>query len=156
MSNNKINKYSKLVKKQVINDNKKDSIDNNSNIINNKNKDNNTIKTKNKGGRPKKIIDYDKVYELASLFCTQIEIGNILGFERTMFKDNKELSNIYKKGIDNAKSSLRRLQFKLAENNATMAIFLGKQYLEQRDKHEIDQNQTITRYEIINDLPKEK
>jgi hypothetical protein len=29
--------------------------------------------------------------------------------------------------------SLRRAQFKLAETNASMAIFLGKQYLGQKD-----------------------
>ena len=31
------------------------------------------------------------------------------------------------------KSSLRRIQFRLAEKNASMAIFLGKQYLGQKD-----------------------
>ena len=32
--------------------------------------------------------------------------------------------------------SLRRSQFKLAEKNATMAIWLGKQYLGQRNHKE--------------------
>ena len=36
--------------------------------------------------------------------------------------------------------SLRRTQFKLAEKNPTMAIFLGKQYLGQRDNIEVEHN----------------
>ena len=39
----------------------------------------------------------------------------------------------YKKYSAKGKVSLRRAQFKLAEKNASMAIFLGKQYLGQRD-----------------------
>lgn len=38
-----------------------------------------------------------------------------------------------KKGQGRGKVSLRRYQFKLAEKNATMAIFLGKHYLDQAD-----------------------
>ena len=34
--------------------------------------------------------------------------------------------------------SLRRKQFKLADANASMAIFLGKNYLQQKDSHELD------------------
>lgn len=40
------------------------------------------------------------------------------------------------------KISLRRMQWRLAEKNATMAIFLGKQYLGQRDN--VDVNVTNT------------
>lgn len=43
--------------------------------------------------------------------------------------------------------SLRRTQFKLAEKNPTMAIWLGKQYLGQRDNIEVehkDNNGIIT------------
>ena len=39
------------------------------------------------------------------------------------------------------KASLRRKQWNLAEKNATMGIWLGKQYLEQSDKIEQDSNQ---------------
>jgi hypothetical protein len=49
------------------------------------------------------------------------------------------------------KSSLRRTQFKLAEKNTQMAIWLGKQYLNQTDKIETE---TTERIEIINDIPK--
>ena len=53
------------------------------------------------------------------------------------FKEMKSLCGLYKKGQDNGKRSLRRIQFKLAEKNPTMAIWLGKQYLGQRDNIDV-------------------
>jgi hypothetical protein len=45
-------------------------------------------------------------------------------------------SGAYEKGLENGKSSLRRLQWKAAlGGNITMQIWLGKQYLGQRDMH---------------------
>lgn len=40
-------------------------------------------------------------------------------------------------GREGGKMSLRRTQFALAKKNAAMAIFLGKNYLEQTDKQDI-------------------
>lgn len=42
-------------------------------------------------------------------------------------------AEVYKKYAASGKISLRRAQLKLAEKNATMAIWLGKQYLNQKD-----------------------
>ena len=84
-------------------------------------------------GRPKKEIDYEAVEKLASIQCTQEEIANFLNLSvRTLQRDD-EFCRLYKKGQDNGKMSLRRTQFKLAEKNPSMAIWLGKQYLGQRD-----------------------
>ncbi len=84
-------------------------------------------------GRPKKEIDYNAVEKLANIQCTQEEIANFLGISvRTLQRDD-EFCRIYKKGQDNGKMSLRRMQYKLAEKNTAMAIWLGKQYLGQRD-----------------------
>ena len=47
-------------------------------------------------------------------------------------------SDIFKQKREIGKISLRRKQWKLAEKNATMAIFLGKQYLGQRDYSEVE------------------
>ena len=47
-------------------------------------------------------------------------------------------SDIYKKLSSGGKKSLRRMQFELADKNATMAIWLGKQILGQRDEVAID------------------
>lgn len=88
-------------------------------------------------GRPKKEINYKLVESLASIFCTQEEIANIIDVSvRTMQRD-EEFCRVYKKGLDTAKSSLRRKQWKLADNSASMAIFLGKNYLGQRDNIEV-------------------
>ncbi len=90
-----------------------------------------------KVGRPKFIIDYELVEKLANIMCTQKEIATILGCSTdTLFRDAK-FSDIYKKGIETGKSSLRRTQFKIAENNASMAIFLGKVYLNQRENIDV-------------------
>lgn len=84
-------------------------------------------------GRPKKEIDYEAVEKLASIQCTQEEIANFLNLSVRTLQRDEEFCRLYKKGQDNGKMSLRRTQFKLAEKNPSMAIWLGKQYLGQRD-----------------------
>lgn len=51
--------------------------------------------------------------------------------------------------------SLRRTQFKLAEKNPTMAIFLGKQYLGQRDNIEVEHKDLSKVEELLNKIDKE-
>lgn len=99
--------------------------------------------------RPKKQIDYDTVEKLASIQCTQEEIANFLNLSvRTLQRDD-EFCRIYKKGMDNGRMSLRRTQFKLAEHNTSMAIFLGKQYLGQKDIVETDNTKEIAKVEEL-------
>ena len=83
--------------------------------------------------RPKKEIDYAVVEKLANIQCTQEEIASFLGLSVRTLQRDEEFCHIYKKGQENGKMSLRRIQYKLAEKNTSMAIFLGKQYLGQRD-----------------------
>lgn len=52
--------------------------------------------------------------------------------------DNPEARAAFDEGKQVGLTSLRRTQFRLAEKNAAMAIFLGKNYLGQTDKQEID------------------
>lgn len=95
-------------------------------------------------GRPKKEIDYDVVEKLANIQCTQEEIASFLGLSVRTLQRDEEFCRIYKKGQENGKMSLRRIQFKLAEKNTSMAIFLGKQYLGQKDNpHEEGYNDEI-------------
>ena len=89
-------------------------------------------------GRPKKEIDYDVVEKLANIQCTQEEIASFLNLSVRTLQRDEEFCRIYKKGQENGRMSLRRMQFKLAEKNTSMAIFLGKQYLGQRDIVEND------------------
>lgn len=90
-----------------------------------------------------KEIDQKQFENLCGLQCTKEEICSF--FELT----DKTLENwckrTYKKGFSEVfrekrgkgKISLRRAQFRLAEKNATMAIWLGKQYLDQKDNVQI-------------------
>lgn len=88
---------------------------------------------KKKVGRKKLVIDYVTVEKLASIQCTQEEISTFIGISVRTLQRDEEFCRIYKKGQENGKMSLRRMQFKLAEKNSAMAIFLGKQYLGQKD-----------------------
>lgn len=94
--------------------------------------------TASKNGRPKKPIDYEATEKLAMMMCTQEEIAAYNDVScRTLLRDEK-FCHAYKKGIEKGKMSLRRQQLKLVEEgNPTMAIWLGKQYLGQKDKQEI-------------------
>lgn len=91
-------------------------------------------------GRPKKIIDKNAFEKLCALQCTQEEICGVLGVtDKTLNnwcrKEYKAtFSEVFREKKQIGKMSLRRSQFKLAEKSATMAIWLGKQYLDQRDR----------------------
>lgn len=98
------------------------------------------------GGSPKLLLNEKgckMVENLSALMCTDEEIASILGasVDTLTNKNNKETFTEYKqKGQNRGKSSLRRIQFKLAEKNSAMAIFLGKQYLGQKDNVEVTNN----------------
>lgn len=101
-------------------------------------------------GRPKKEIDYVAVEKLANIQCTQEEIASFLGLSVRTLQRDEEFCRIYKKGQENGKMSLRRIQFKLAERNPTMALWLGKQYLGQRDSFPDEVNYTEVNKGIMN------
>jgi hypothetical protein len=89
------------------------------------------------GGRPKKEIDYDTVEKLASIMATQEEIATFLDMSVKTLQRDEEFCRIYKKGLEKGRMSIRRQQYKSAEGgNVTMQIWLGKQYLNQRDRNE--------------------
>lgn len=88
-----------------------------------------------KRGRKKIPIDYEKAEKLAIILCTQSEIAAVLGVSLGVLEHDPEFQRIHKKGMETGRASLRRMQYKGAEaGNATMLIWLGKQYLGQRDK----------------------
>jgi hypothetical protein len=96
------------------------------------------------GGRPKMVINkrgLKLVTDLSKIMCSNEEIATSLGVCVNMLTNvnNAKLFNQAKAaGQTDAKKSLRRKQFALAAKNANMAIFLGKNYLDQRDKQEIE------------------
>ena len=112
---------------------------------------------KNKGGRPKKMIDKKQFESMCEIQCTKEEMCNILDVdEKTLTRWCKEVygegfSEIYKKKSQAGKMSLRRAQFQMAQTNTTMAIWLGKQYLGQTDKNETQYANNV-KVKIVNDL----
>lgn len=116
-------------------------------------------------GRPKIEFDIKAFADLVGLGCTQEEIcwyfrdetgkpANIDTLtrwcKRTFGMTFQEYSR--KNGYMALKIKLRRNQFKLSEKSAAMAIFLGKQYLGQRDVVEYNQGITDEAREEVNKL----
>jgi hypothetical protein len=81
--------------------------------------------------------------KMASIQCTGEEIAGVLGIDYdTLLTNIKALgfssfSDWFKKYSAGGKMSLRRRQFKMSETNPTMAIWLGKQYLGQKDHQDL-------------------
>lgn len=93
-------------------------------------------------GRPQKTWtnrDVEQFEALCKIQCSKADICAVMDIsEKTLDRLVKEQ---YKGSFEEAqdrfraygKASLLRTQFKLAERNPSMAIWLGKQYLGQRD-----------------------
>lgn len=101
----------------------------------------------NRGGRKKIEFtdkDWKQLYAAVQIHCTAEECAALLGVSSdTLDRRFKEVgvngfAEYYKNNCGAGKASLRRMQWKTAQSgNATMQIWLGKQMLNQRDKHEI-------------------
>jgi hypothetical protein len=78
------------------------------------------------------------ISELGKLFCTQEELAAVLGVCRrtisSFLGECAEAKEAWEDGLMHAKVSLRRKQLALADKNAPAAIFLGKNYLGQKDE----------------------
>lgn len=105
---------------------------------------------KKKTGRPLAKVDAKQVEALASICCTQNEIALIVGCSVDTL--HRRFADVIEKGEARAKASLRRQQFKQANDGHTgMLVWLGKQLLDQRDKKDIhtDSETTLTISERI-------
>lgn len=112
--------------------------------------------------RPKTEINKDTFEKLCGIQCTLEEIASFFDCcDDTINNWCKEtygesFSGVFKKKSASGKMSLRRIQFKLAEKNTSMAIFLGKQYLGQRDVIETDNKHEISKVEeLLSKIEKE-
>jgi hypothetical protein len=89
--------------------------------------------------RPQIEINKEHFENLCNLQCTLNEIAGFFKCSPDTIENwckrtyEEGFSDTYKRYSQNGKISLRRYQFKLAEKNASMAIWLGKQYLGQTD-----------------------
>lgn len=117
-----------------------------------------TSKPKKKMGRPPKEINKETFEKLCNIQCTSSEICSVLQVSDSTLSRwcEKEyqmtFEDAYKKYSENGKMSLRRMQFKLAQKYPAMAIFLGKQYLGQRDVVEQNDNAKI---EVVTEVPED-
>lgn len=93
-------------------------------------------------GRPRKEMDMAEFEKLCRLQCTKAEIAS--WFDMSEDSVERRCAELYemtfaavfalKRG--KGKISLRRTQWSMAEKSPAMAIFLGKQFLDQSDKRE--------------------
>lgn len=117
------------------------------------NKDNPYFNRKSTKGRNLLILNeqgMETIEKLASIQCIDEEIASVLGVcvDTLLNRNNKEkFEEAKQKGQNIGRVSLRRKQFKAAEaGNVTMLIWLGKQYLGQKEQQETtlqDSNMTI-------------
>ena len=102
--------------------------------------------------RPLNTINWELLDQLLGIFCTGEECASVLNVDyeticRAIKREKKmgfEEYSAIKKG--SGRASLRRRQFRMAETNPALAIWLGKQYLGQTDNMNqyIKTDQTIT------------
>jgi hypothetical protein len=126
----------------------------NNNKKNNKKKNNknNTIKrnSKNKGGRPKKEIDWNVFENLCAIQCTLENIAGVLSVSgdyieyKCKDKYRMSFSEVFKIKRQRGLISLRRKMYQVAMGdedkdvapNVTMLIWLSKNWLDFKDKKE--------------------
>lgn len=92
--------------------------------------------------RPRIEIDKEQFKKLCSIQCTLGEIASWFKCSEDTIERwcNRELkmsfAEAFKTWSADGKISLRRTQFRMAEHNVSMAIWLGKQYLGQKESVE--------------------
>ena len=103
-------------------------------------------------------IDKKQFENLCGLQCTLLEICDFFDVEDDTLNSwckktyGTTFSEVFKQKRGKGQISLRRMQWKLAEKNTAMAIFLGKQYLGQKDKIEYTDDGMKSINENINNI----
>lgn len=110
--------------------------------------------------RPRKEIDKKEFESLLFIQCTLSEV--------TAYFDNKldgcsedtierwckrtygkSFADVSREKRDVGKISLRRMQWRLAEKSAAVAIFLGKNYLGQTDAVQVDNSEALDKLDQV-------
>lgn len=106
-------------------------------------------------------IDVKQFEQLCKMQCTETEIMAWFDVCKDTLIDwckntyGCDFSTIYEQKKEGGKIALRRYQLQQAEKNPTMAIWLGKQYLKQRDNIEVESKQLIKVEELLNKIEEE-
>lgn len=107
--------------------------------------------------KTKKVIDLEQVEDMASEFCTQEEIADDMGFERTLFYRRKDVAAAFSRGKNSAKMSLRHMMYNAAKGgDKTVMIFLAKNELGYRDNPEPVQSQAKEGRGAVDDETRQK
>lgn len=113
-------------------------------------------------------IDMRQFETLCGLQCTQEEIAMVLGCSvdtldrwcRRTYKDEngngRKFAEVFKEKRSIGHASLRRMQWKLAEKSTAMAIWLGKQYLGQREPEPPAPKYDLSLFKAIMDVADDK
>ena len=106
-------------------------------------------------GRPRKSFDKGQFEKLCSMMCTEEEICGFFDCTpKTLARwcndtYGLKFSQVYRQKREGGKIALRRYQMELAKKSAAMAIFLGKNYLGQRDKVEYTNEDAIKKLDEV-------
>jgi len=98
---------------------------------------------------------------LCAIQCTKTEIAAVLNVSEDTIEKwckntyNKNFAEVFSEKREVGRMSLRRSQWRLAEKNPTMAIWLGKQYLNQRDNIEVESKQLVRVEELLTKIEEE-
>lgn len=102
------------------------------------------MKIARKVGRPVKEVNKELFEKLCGLHCTLQEIAGCLGLSDYTLEKwceqeyGKKFLDVFKEKSMRGNVSLRRMQWKLAEKSPAMAIFLGKNFLGQKDERDVE------------------
>jgi len=101
------------------------------------------VKKKNLGGRPKVKMGLEEVENLSRLNCTMDEIAAYFNVDVRTVQLRAQREPAFRAAMERGQAlgrlSIRRQQIRLMEQgNATMAVWLGKQLLGQRDRLEAE------------------
>ena len=91
-------------------------------------------------GRRQAAIDLEALEKLAAMLCTHEEAAGYFDIARETFTRKlrqKRYRDAWERGQQKGRISIRRKQFQ--KNTDAMLIWLGKQYLGQRDHPEADE-----------------
>lgn len=113
-------------------------------------------------GRPTKEFNKKQFSDLVSIGCNEDEICWFFRDEEGHVANRDTLSRWCKReygvnfkeyreqnGLMRLKIELRKNQLELSKKSASMAIFLGKNYLNQRDTVEYEDSESIARLDAI-------
>lgn len=101
----------------------------------------------------------DQLRSLGGIQCTHEEAAAVLGVSRSSLQrflaKYPEAVEAFEDGKEEGRASLRRAQVKSAmAGNTVMQVWLGKQWLGQRDKHEVSVDVTVRHENMLDRIAK--